>query len=84
MYIACADRWRPQNMDVKYEDYEKYFCDMFDANTPKEQQEASRKAYFALPLAYTREADYVWLPVRFDGEMAYLDWHDEWKISDYE
>jgi len=37
-----------------------------------------------LPLAYTRDADYVWLPLRFDGEMVYLDWHDSWKISDYD
>ncbi|MCE5260079.1 MAG: hypothetical protein LLG44_13630, partial [Chloroflexi bacterium] len=32
----------------------------------------------------TSIADYVWLPVRFDGEMAYLDWQDEWRIEDYE
>ncbi|MHB9032106.1 MAG: family 43 glycosylhydrolase [Anaerolineae bacterium] len=31
----------------------------------------------------TSIADYVWLPVRFDGEMAYLDWHDEWRVEDY-
>ena len=37
-----------------------------------------------LEQARTREADYVWLPFRFDGEMAYLDWHDEWKIEDYD
>ncbi|MFZ4397097.1 MAG: hypothetical protein ACOYOU_15895 [Kiritimatiellia bacterium] len=27
----------------------------------------------------TSLADYVWLPVRFDGEMAYLDWREEWR-----
>ena len=32
----------------------------------------------------TSLANYVWLPFRFDGEMAYLDWHDEWRIEDYE
>jgi hypothetical protein len=31
----------------------------------------------------TSIADYVWLPVRFEGEMAYLDWQDEWKVEDY-
>ena len=31
-----------------------------------------------------RQTDYVWLPFRFDGEMAYLDWQDEWRIEDYE
>ena len=29
-------------------------------------------------------AEYVWLPVRFDGEMAYVDWHDEWRVEDYD
>jgi hypothetical protein len=32
----------------------------------------------------TSIADYVWLPVRFDGTMAYLDWRDEWRIEDYD
>lgn len=27
---------------------------------------------------------YVWFPIRFDGEMGYLDWKDEWRIEDYE
>ncbi len=32
----------------------------------------------------TSVADYVWLPFRFDGDMAYLDWHDEWRIEDFD
>ena len=32
----------------------------------------------------TSLANYVWLPFRFDGEMAYLDWKNEWRIEDYE
>ena len=32
----------------------------------------------------TSLADYVWLPLRFDGEMVYIDWHDEWRIEDYD
>lgn len=32
----------------------------------------------------TSIADYVWLPFRFEGDMPYLDWHDEWCIEDYE
>jgi hypothetical protein len=26
----------------------------------------------------------VWLPIRFDGDMAYLDWRDEWRIDDFD
>ena len=32
----------------------------------------------------TSISDYVWLPIRFEGDMAYLDWHDEWRVEDYE
>ena len=32
----------------------------------------------------TSLAEYVWLPIRFDGEMAYVDWKEEWRIEDYE
>ena len=31
----------------------------------------------------TSIADYVWLPIRFDGERALLDWQDEWRVEDY-
>lgn len=41
--------------------------------------------------ANTSIADYVWLPLRFrepseeyPNGMVYIDWHDEWKIEDYE
>ena len=29
-------------------------------------------------------ADYVWLPLKFEGENVYIDWYDEWKIEDFE
>lgn len=31
----------------------------------------------------TSISDYVWLPIRFDGDMAYLDWHDESHVEGY-
>jgi hypothetical protein len=34
--------------------------------------------------ADTSIADYVWLPFRFDGEMAFIHWHEEWRVEDYE
>ena len=32
----------------------------------------------------TSIADYVWLPLRFEGEKVCIDWLDEWRIEDYE
>jgi len=56
------------------------FAKYFSSESGHLAQEAS------LMPAYpnTSIADYVWLPVRFDGEMAYLDWQDDWRIEDYD
>lgn len=29
-------------------------------------------------------SDYVWLPLRFEGDQVFIDWKEEWKIEDYE
>ena len=84
LYIACADRWLPHRMDVPYELYEKAFADAFGYDSTPEERDAAGRLIPTLEQPNTREADYVWLPFRFDGEMAYLDWHDEWRIEDYE
>lgn len=81
LYIACADRWLPTKMDDKYEDYARVCEMMFSPDREFENwdfsEEENRKDDTSI-------ADYVWLPFRFDGEMAYLDWKDEWRIEDYE
>jgi len=84
LYIACADRWLPHRMDVPYELYANAFEAAFDPDAPDEVRDEARRLIPNLVQPNTKEADYVWLPFRFDGEMAYLDWHDEWRIEDYE
>ena len=82
LYIAMADRWVPDGMDLKYEEYAEGFRRMFD---PDFQGEKKLDEKFGNDLTRnTSIADYVWLPIRFDGEMPYLDWKDEWRIEDYE
>ena len=71
-------------MDVPYELYEKAFADAFGYDSTPEERAAAGALIPTLEQPNTREADYVWLPFRFDGEMACLDWHDEWRIEDYE
>ena len=81
LYIAVGDRWLPEYMDLEYDQYAKAFQAGFDPNADEE----FKKKYPMPPFVKnTKIADYVWLPIRFDGEMAYLDWHDEWRIEDYE
>ena len=79
LYIACADRWLPGYMDRKYERYAAWYEGAFSGN------KALAEANAEPPIVNeTRIADYVWLPFRWDGEMGYLDWKDEWRIEDYE
>ena len=33
---------------------------------------------------HTAIADYVWLPIRFDGERPYIEWKDEWSLDEFE
>ena len=90
LYIAVADRWAPNEMDVPYEAYKDFFDTVFDEEMdPKEKKEVLEKQmqqnlWIPDDKKNTSLADYVWLPFRFDGEMAYLDWKDEWRIEDYE
>lgn len=91
LYIAVADRWHPQHMDLKYEDYAK----IYEANfAPDGDRQWALEAWKNLPLdtaANTSIADYVWLPLRFVepcGEypngMVLIDWKDEWSLDDFE
>jgi len=80
LYIACADRWVPDHMDYEYEEYKAFYEALFDPDAtgrPKNKfgDDSARN---------TSIADYVWLPLRFDGEMVYIDWKKEWRIEDYE
>lgn len=88
LYIAMADRWCPEDMDLPYD-----FCrDMFEyifqgkAHLIPELI-ASYGIKTPPPVDQQRNtsiADYVWLPLRFDGENVFIDWKDEWRIEDYD
>lgn len=88
LYIAMADRWVPEYVvDAKRADLimrgiaghfepEKYQL------TAEEQKELMSSPM--LGTANTSISDYVWLPLRFEGDKVLIDWLDEWKIEDYE
>lgn len=83
LYIACADRWLPTMMDKKYEEYAKSYEQLFSGESLQDDQEKKAKEEVSAK-DNTSIADYVWLPLRFDGEMIYIDWKDEWRIEDYD
>lgn len=80
LYIACADRWVPKAMHLKYEIYGQWFRSMFDADAPEFDA-----GLMGENIIYnTSIADYVWLPLRFVGDRVFIDWKDEWSLDDYE
>lgn len=100
LYIACADRWLPNRMDISYQDCERAVSLYADPDTAsnaekrKELKELASRIPFSESLGIgvdTSIADYVWLPLKFtepDEEHPYgqvqIEWRDEWRIEDYE
>lgn len=84
LYIAMADRWVPDRMDLRYEDYAEWFRIRFAPGSTDEELARAEELGKRLPAdgeISTAKARYVWLPFRFDGEQAVLDWRDEWTWS---
>lgn len=85
LYIAIADRWLPQLPDD--------MPNVYDSVAARARGEAAHvpanPGAMAVAMAAgsgenTAIADYVWLPIRFDGDVPVIDWRDEWRIEDYE
>ncbi len=77
LYITLGDRWLPRYLDDSSRAiaaFTEHFAPGRDGDEPMEE--------FAH--VDTSIADYVWLPIRFEGEMAYIDWHDEWRVEDFD
>ncbi len=90
LYIACADRWLPEHMDLKYEEYAKRYEMHFNKELHYSPEELGPEPIGDVQ-ANTSIADYVWLPLRFEEPseahphgMVYIDWLDEWRIEDFE
>ena len=80
LYIAVADRWLP---DCKYA-YEEYRAAFERRFIKGEKPLPEEEKFFADAAANTSLSDYVWLPIRFEGEKPVVEWRDEWKIEDFE
>ncbi|MFI0822043.1 hypothetical protein ACH4TX_40780 [Streptomyces sp. NPDC021098] len=79
---ALADRWLPglppeSSQQIQEGMHRRY------SSTPEPVADTPASFPQELLDPDTSTADYVWLPLRFEGEMAYADWHDEWRIEDY-
>lgn len=85
LYIALADRWLPDMMELEYSVYERLFKVMFGEEYSREEKLAAM--YEARGMSgpeNTSMADYVWLPIVFEDNVPKIRWYDEWRIEDFE
>ncbi|WP_394525561.1 family 43 glycosylhydrolase [Paenarthrobacter nicotinovorans] len=84
LYIALADRWIPQLPEDMPNVYE-IMATMSQGATPPMPDGAGLIDGAAISGEdNTALADYVWLPIRFDGDRPYIEWVDEWTPNDFD
>lgn len=86
LIVVMADRWVPDYVMTRerYDTLMRAIASRTDKSvkcTFKEKMQLMK-----MPLmggADTSKANYVWLPVTFDGDVAKIAWRDEWRVEDY-
>ena len=80
LYIAIADRWLP-HLSERESNQTDAFRQVF-SGAAKAADIVKERPSLAFETD-TSVADYVWLPIRFDGEMPRIEWRDEWSVEDF-
>jgi Glycosyl hydrolases family 43 len=81
LYIAMADRWKIPVTAEEVRYLEQFFLKMFrDGLQPGPDNPPPPGGMMPVN---TSIADYVWLPIRFEGEKPIIDWHEEWRVEDF-
>lgn len=83
LYIAVADRWVPNGMYMNYDKIKTFYEMMFLEGRWEEAKQFRLEHNFPFE-GNTSEADYVWLPILFEGDKPIIKWFDEWKLSDFD
>ncbi len=81
LYIALADRWIPDHMEWDYREYKKEYQKHFD---PDFEGEVRDPGWLGDRQVDTSRARYVWLPIRFEGEIPVIRWRDRWTLDEFE
>jgi hypothetical protein len=87
LYIALADRWLPQlspeqsNVQELFERFAEPGAT--DPTVVENIDPQVVEVLTSLNDVNTAEADYVWLPIEFDGDRPIIRWRDEWRVEDF-
>ena len=89
-YIAVADRWMPALNDWTYTGdvrpdpatQAKIMAKLRELGLDpvKDREEAMKVAVHLSEACNTSLADYVWLPITFEGDTVKLVWRDSWTL----
>lgn len=87
LHIAIADRWVPDSVITaeKYDIISRAIASHYDPENYSATMEEKMQLQ-DLPMlatANTSRANYVILPVQWDGDKPYIEWLDEWKLEDF-
>ncbi|RPE77807.1 MULTISPECIES: family 43 glycosylhydrolase [unclassified Frondihabitans] len=88
LYIALADRWLPQLPENMPNVFDSVATMASGAERPDPATQAPTDVDMGAVMAAGRGentaiADYVWLPIRFDGDIPEIEWLEEWRVEDY-
>lgn len=84
LYIAMADRWLMDLTDDKPTGIE-FYAARFDENypmSPERREEIKKMTMKDVTIKNTSISEYVWLPIKFEGDMPKIYWLDEWTIEE--
>lgn len=84
-YLVMADRWVPKYVVTgeRYQQILRVVARQSDKSyKPKLADYLTVAGAPFLGTANTSIAEYVWLPMRFEGETPVIDWHDEWTVEE--
>ena len=90
LYIALADRWIPNLPELAGDafasgDQYRKSARLYEWAFGPERRDIPEEDRWMVSVDMdTSVDDYVWLPIRFDRNVPYLVWQDEWKVEDYE
>lgn len=84
-YLVMADRWVPKYVmtEKRYQQIMRVVAAQSDKSyKPKLTDYLAVAGAPFLGTARTSIAEYVWLPLRFEGEQPVIEWYDEWNVED--
>ena len=90
LYLALADRWQPQHMDLPYDVYKEWYRVWCHQPTEEERArvlaEEAKYGYSTVDCASNDVscAELVVLPITFEGDQVKIYWKDSFSLSDYE